>query len=65
MHMGDLSKRLANLGSEHRELEAAITTLLSSHDHDELQLRRLKKTKLLLRDEIEMVKDLLQPDIIA
>ncbi len=65
MHMGDLSKRLANLGNEHRELEVAITALLSSHDHDELQLRRLKKTKLLLRDEIEMVKDLLQPDIIA
>ena len=57
--------RLAQLRSEHRDLDAAISALASSTTPDQLQLARLKKRKLRLRDEISLCEDQLIPDIIA
>nr|WP_265334007.1 DUF465 domain-containing protein [Sphingomonas sp. IC-11] len=53
------------LRTEHRDLDAAITALSSQGPQDQLQLARLKKRKLLLRDEIALIEDQLIPDIIA
>jgi hypothetical protein len=57
--------RLAQLRQEHRDLDAAIDALLSSSNPDQLQLTRMKKRKLSLRDLIAKVEDELLPDIIA
>lgn len=57
--------RLAYLRSEHRDLDDAIEALKSLAAPDQLQLARLKKRKLRLRDEIAMLEDLLIPDILA
>ena len=57
--------RLAHLRLEHRDLDSAIDALRSAASSDQLQLARLKKRKLRLRDEIAMLEDMLIPDIIA
>ena len=57
--------RLEFLRLEHRDLDAAIEALRSIAASDQLQLARLKKRKLRLRDEIQMLEDMLVPDIIA
>ncbi len=57
--------RLAYLRLEHRDLDSAIEALRSTASPDQLQLARLKKRKLRLRDEIAMLEDMLIPDIIA
>jgi hypothetical protein len=57
--------RLAQLRQEHRDLDAAIDALLASGSPDQLQLTRMKKRKLSLRDLIAKVEDELLPDIIA
>ena len=57
--------RLAWLRTEHRDLDAAIDALESGLAKDQLQLARLKKRKLRLRDEIASLEDDLVPDIIA
>lgn len=57
--------RLALLRTEHRDLDAAIEALRSMAAPDQLQLARLKKRKLRLRDEIAVLEDLTVPDIIA
>lgn len=57
--------RLAALRSEHRDLDEAIEALRASPASDQLQLARLKKRKLRLKDEIAMIEDALIPDIIA
>ena len=57
--------RLAHLKMEHRDLDAAIEALRSMSAPDQLQLARLKKRKLRLKDEIVALQDLLIPDIIA
>jgi hypothetical protein len=59
------AKRLETLKIEHRDLDAAIFALISGGTPDQMQLARLKKRKLRLRDEIAMLEDLLIPDIIA
>ena len=51
--------------TEHRDLDAAITALRDSGSTDQLQIARLKKRKLALRDQIAMIEDTLLPDIIA
>ncbi|MCR9237038.1 MAG: DUF465 domain-containing protein [Alphaproteobacteria bacterium] len=61
----ELRGRLAILRQEHRDLDAAIAALLQSGLSDALQLQRLKKKKLLLRDKIAELEDSLLPDIIA
>jgi hypothetical protein len=61
----DPPARLAWLRTEHRDLDAAIDALERGLASDQLQLARLKKRKLRLRDEIARIEDALVPDIIA
>ena len=61
----ELQARLEALTEEHRDLDAAIEALASMPGSDQIQLARLKKRKLKLRDEITQIHDLLLPDIIA
>ncbi|MBC2778154.1 YdcH family protein [Parasphingopyxis marina] len=60
-----LRVKLAALKSEHRDLDDAIDVLLEQASQDQLQLARLKKRKLRLKDEISEIEDRLLPDIIA
>ena len=60
-----LRAKLAELTQEHRDLDAAITALIASGTNDQIQLTRLKKRKLQLKDQITRVEDELLPDIIA
>ncbi|GAA3715047.1 DUF465 domain-containing protein [Sphingomonas cynarae] len=57
--------RMDALRQEHRDLDAAIAALADHGVPNQLQLARLKKRKLRLRDEIAMLEDYLLPDIIA
>lgn len=61
----ELRKRLAMLRTEHRDLDAVIDALTAAGSTDQLQIARLKKRKLRLKDQISMVEDELLPDIIA
>ena len=65
MDDSQIGKRLELLRIEHRDLDAAIGALIDSASIDQLQLARLKKRKLRLRDEMAMLEDQLIPDIIA
>jgi hypothetical protein len=56
---------LLRLKQEHRDLDSAINALEESGRADPLQLKRLKKKKLSLKDEIARIEDQLLPDIIA
>lgn len=60
-----LRAALAQLKQEHRDLDAAIAGLEQTVRVDQLQIKRLKKKKLQLKDEIARVEDELLPDIIA
>jgi hypothetical protein len=60
-----LRERLAQLEQEHRDLDAAIAALEQSSQADQLRIKRLKKRKLYLKDEIARIEDELFPDIIA
>jgi hypothetical protein len=53
------------LREEHRDLDAAIGALQAASTVDQLQVQRLKKRKLALRDRISSLEDLITPDIIA
>ncbi len=57
--------RLEILRQEHRDLDEAILALETAAHRDELQLRRLKKRKLTLKDRIITISDKFDPDIIA
>ncbi|HEX8467618.1 MAG TPA: DUF465 domain-containing protein [Allosphingosinicella sp.] len=57
--------RLVQMRQEHRDLDAAIEALRAAPATDQLQLARLKKRKLRLKDEIALLEDQLIPDIIA
>ena len=57
--------RLHLLRQEHRDLDSAIDALRATSAPDQLQIARLKKRKLRLKDEIAMIEDQLIPDIIA
>jgi hypothetical protein len=61
----ELRGQLARLLQEHRDLDAAIEALQVSPGSDILQVQRLKKRKLFLRDRITFIEDQLTPDIIA
>lgn len=65
MDEGHILARLNILRIEHRDLDHAIAALGEVAVPDQLQLMRLKKRKLKLRDEISELEDLLTPDIIA
>jgi hypothetical protein len=59
------SNKLALLRQEHRELDEAIQAMIAEGASDQLQLTRMKKRKLLLRDQISRIEDDNLPDIIA
>lgn len=61
----DIRRRIIELEVEHRDLDAVIETLIRDARHEELQLRRLKKRKLQLKDHITLLKMQLIPDIPA
>jgi hypothetical protein len=61
----ELKGQLARLRQEHRDLDAAIDALHNTPTADVLQVQRLKKRKLVLRDRIIAIEDQLTPDIIA
>jgi hypothetical protein len=61
----ELREQLARLQQEHRDLDAAIAALQASPGADIIQVQRLKKRKLYLRDRITFIEDVLTPDIIA
>ncbi|MDJ0978949.1 MAG: DUF465 domain-containing protein [Erythrobacter sp.] len=69
MNEAELQKRLELLRSEHRDLDAAIVALSEAGQEkgftDQLQIARLKKRKLRLKDQIAIIEDTLLPDIIA
>ena len=60
-----LVAQIERLREEHRDLDAAIEALRNAGQADQLQLQRLKKRKLLLRDKLAQLEDQLTPDIIA
>ena len=60
-----LREQLARLNQEHRDLDAAIAALAMSPGSDLIQVQRLKKRKLVLRDKIGQLEDQITPDIIA
>lgn len=65
----ELKKKLELLRTEHRDLDAAIAALTEAARltaaADQLQIARLKKRKLRLKDQIAILEDMLLPDIIA
>jgi hypothetical protein len=58
-------QRLVQLTIEHRDLDTAIERLAQDPGHDELQLRRLKRRKLLLKDQIAFLQRQFDPDVPA
>ena len=65
MDVNEVRERLQSVRQQHRDLDAAIAALQGVSGHDQIQLARLKKRKLRLRDEIEKLHDMIVPDIIA
>jgi len=65
MNPEEIMRRIELLKQEHRDLDSAIAALAQNGSADQLQLARLKKRKLMLRDEIALLEDSLIPDIIA
>jgi hypothetical protein len=60
-----LVAQIERLREEHRDLDTAIEALRTAGQADQLQVQRLKKRKLLLRDKVARLEDELTPDIIA
>ena len=65
MDEGEARIRLQGLLVEHADLDASIQALSNAAGPDQLQIARLKRRKLLMKDEIERLKDILNPDLIA
>ncbi len=61
----DLARQLAELRIEHRDLDAAIEAISANLKTDELQLKRLKKRKLRIKDMIAWLESKLIPDLDA
>lgn len=60
-----LARRLIELKVEHRDLDQAIARLEADRGRDDLQVRRLKKRKLALKDQISWIESKLIPDLDA
>ncbi|MBM7406124.1 MULTISPECIES: YdcH family protein [Sphingomonas] len=65
MHDPEITTQLEHLRVEHRDLDDAIAALVVQASPNQLQIARLKRRKLRLRDEIAALEDQLIPDIIA
>ncbi|MHA6722696.1 YdcH family protein [Sphingomonas sp. RS2018] len=65
MDDAEIRQRIAYLRTEHRDLDAATAALMAGTGPDQLQIARLKKRKLALKDELARLEDMLVPDIIA
>lgn len=63
--LADIARQLVELRMEHRDLDAAIQRLSAGAGGDELQLRRLKKRKLRLKDMIAWLENKQIPDLDA
>ena len=61
----DILEKIQQLRVQHRDLDDAISALLDTGTTNMLQIKRLKKQKLLLKDKIAKLEDDLLPDIIA
>ncbi len=61
----NIRQKLARLYSEHRDLDDVIAQITGSGSFDQLQIQRLKKRKLMLKDQILQLESELLPDIIA
>jgi hypothetical protein len=67
-HMDDVEtvrRRLETLKQEHRDLDDVIARITEAGPFDQLQVQRLKKRKLVLKDQITKLESELHPDIIA
>jgi hypothetical protein len=64
-HSLELRATLARLREEHRDLDAAIVALEGAAVQDRIQVQRLKKRKLVIKDQIGRIEDMLIPNIIA
>ncbi len=60
-----LRQKLAELKTEHRDLDDVIAQIIENAPFDQIQIKRLKKRKLLLKDQITKIESRLLPDIIA
>jgi hypothetical protein len=63
--LAELRRQIERLREEHRDLDAAIEALATAGPADQLQMQRLKKRKLILRDRLTRLEDEATPDIIA
>lgn len=63
--LNTISRRIIELQIEHRDLDFLIDRLSAEANHDELQLRRLKKRRLKLKDTITLLQLQLEPDVPA
>jgi hypothetical protein len=63
--INDLEDQLADLEREHRTLDSEISRLMATPPIDLLQIQRLKKKKLALKDQIQKLRSSILPDIIA
>lgn len=61
----EMKERLNELQLEHRDLDAAIHRIADDPSHDQLALTRMKRRKLLLKDQISWIERQLDPDIPA
>ena len=60
-----ITKKLRQLESKHRDLDDVIERLADNNPFDQLKLQRLKKRKLILKDEMTLLRSRILPDIIA
>jgi hypothetical protein len=58
----DIEARISQLTVEHRDLDRAIEALQEQATHDELAVRRMKRRKLLIKDQLAWLQKQLQPD---
>ncbi len=65
MNDDDPARRLAELRAEHRRLDGELAALREAGTVDQMELARMKKRKLRLKDEIALLADQMIPDIIA
>jgi len=61
----EIRRKISDLKSEHRDLDEIIAKLTETTPFDQLQVQRLKKRKLMLKDQISQLESKLVPDIIA